>query len=356
MKKNELAAAEREAQLLSSLKHPNEVLYIGSFRFRDHHLNIVMAFCEGGDLYTKIKYRKKQLLNEEEIIEWFIQITLALQYMHERSILHRDLKTQNIFLTKQEIVKAGDISSLVLKVVRGQAPSLPSANVYSQQLIELINIMLDKDTENRPAAKQILQHPYIKQHIARLYKKTLERCHTNITTPPVQSSKDSDQSSIPPVPKPRASHLISSEENINEKPKSPIPPLKDEDEEKQQQSNIINSRFIAKIRENDTLARFKRQSSSPTHANQNDDNNKSRANVSARQRRREQRFYSTTSPIEEDNTQPKTPPLYDRSISNDSQIDAVEQERKAEKDINDFLHQLDATLRQPVSSTLTEIP
>lgn len=107
--KNELAAAEREAQLLSSLKHPNIVAYIESFRSRDHHLNIVMAFCEGGDLYTKLKYRKKQLLPEEQIIDWFIQITLALQYMHERSILHRDLKTQNIFLTKYEIIKIGDL-------------------------------------------------------------------------------------------------------------------------------------------------------------------------------------------------------------------------------------------------------
>jgi NIMA (never in mitosis gene a)-related kinase len=107
--KNELATAEREAQLLSSLKHPNIGAYIESFLSRDRHLNIVMAFCEGGDLYTKIKYRKKQLLNEEQIIEWFIQITLAIQYMHERSILHRDLKTQNVFLTKQEIVKVGDL-------------------------------------------------------------------------------------------------------------------------------------------------------------------------------------------------------------------------------------------------------
>lgn len=107
--KTELAAAEREAQLLSSLQHPNIVAYIESFRSRDRHLNIVMAFCEGGDLYTKLKYRKKQLLSEEQIIEWFIQITLALQYMHDRSILHRDLKTQNIFLTKYEIIKIGDL-------------------------------------------------------------------------------------------------------------------------------------------------------------------------------------------------------------------------------------------------------
>jgi NIMA (never in mitosis gene a)-related kinase len=183
--------------------------------------------------------------------------------MHERSILHRDLKTQNIFLTKYEIIKigdlgiarildnngadlattvigtpyvfkikkkiylfiylflryymspeifsnqpygqksdiwslgccvyematlehaftAGDISSLVLKVVRGQTPTLPSANVYSKPLVELINAMLDKDAENRPTAKQILQHPYIKQHISRLYNKTQERCQSYITTP-----------------------------------------------------------------------------------------------------------------------------------------------------------------------------
>jgi NIMA (never in mitosis gene a)-related kinase 1/4/5 len=107
--KNELAIAEREAQLLSSLNHPNIVAYIESFCSRDHHLNIIMAFCEGGDLFTKLKHRKKKLLDEEQILEWFIQITLALQYMHDRSILHRDLKTQNIFLTKQEIVKVGDL-------------------------------------------------------------------------------------------------------------------------------------------------------------------------------------------------------------------------------------------------------
>lgn len=107
--KNELVAAEREAKLLSSLAHPNIVSYIESFRSRDGYLNIIMAFCEGGDLYTKLKYRKKQLLSEEQIMEWFIQITLALQYLHDRSILHRDLKTQNIFLTKFEMIKLGDL-------------------------------------------------------------------------------------------------------------------------------------------------------------------------------------------------------------------------------------------------------
>ena len=85
--------------------------------------------------------------------------------------------------TLEHAFKAGDISSLVLKVVRGQTPTLPSANVYSQPLLELINIMLDKDAENRPNAKQILQHPYIKQHIVRLYNKTRQRCQSHIAMP-----------------------------------------------------------------------------------------------------------------------------------------------------------------------------
>ncbi|CAF4977417.1 unnamed protein product, partial [Rotaria magnacalcarata] len=40
-----------------------------------------MAYCEGGDLYTKLKERKanKQPLTENQIVEWFVQICMALQ-------------------------------------------------------------------------------------------------------------------------------------------------------------------------------------------------------------------------------------------------------------------------------------
>ena len=131
--KKELAAAEREAQLLSSLAHPNIVAYIESFRSRDGHLNIIMAFCEGGDLYTKLKYRKKQLLSEEQIMEWFIQITLALQYLHARSILHRDLKTQNIFLTKMEIIKLGDLG--IAKILDNNGADLATTVIGTPYVI-----------------------------------------------------------------------------------------------------------------------------------------------------------------------------------------------------------------------------
>lgn len=45
---------------------------------------------------------------ENQILTWFVQMALALKHVHERKILHRDLKTQNIFLTSKGEVKIGD--------------------------------------------------------------------------------------------------------------------------------------------------------------------------------------------------------------------------------------------------------
>lgn len=69
-----------------------------------------MDYADGGDLYTKINSRKKKskLWSEDSILELFVQICLAVQHVHSKRILHRDLKTQNIFLTSDGKVKMGD--------------------------------------------------------------------------------------------------------------------------------------------------------------------------------------------------------------------------------------------------------
>ena len=69
---------------------------------------IVMEYCDGGDLYTKINKQRGRLLPESVILTYFVQICRAVQYIHERKILHRDIKTQNIFVTKENIIKLGD--------------------------------------------------------------------------------------------------------------------------------------------------------------------------------------------------------------------------------------------------------
>ncbi|KAG9328306.1 hypothetical protein JZ751_015038, partial [Albula glossodonta] len=71
-------------------------------------LYIVMDYCEGGDLFRRINAQKGVLFPEEQILDWFVQICLALKHVHDRKILHRDIKSQNIFLTKDGTVQLGD--------------------------------------------------------------------------------------------------------------------------------------------------------------------------------------------------------------------------------------------------------
>ncbi|XP_023571523.1 serine/threonine-protein kinase Nek4 isoform X5 [Octodon degus] len=221
----ERQAAEQEAQLLSQLKHPNIVTYKESWEGGDGLLYIVMGFCEGGDLYRKLKEQKGQLLPERQVVEWFVQIAMALQYLHEKHILHRDLKTQNVFLTRTNIIKVGDLgiarvlenhcdmastligtpyymspelfsnkpynyksdvwalgccvyeiatlkhafnakdmNSLVYRIIEGKLPPMPKA--YSPELAELIRTMLSKRPEERPSVRSILRQPYIKHQIS----------------------------------------------------------------------------------------------------------------------------------------------------------------------------------------------
>ncbi len=67
-----------------------------------------MEYVVGGDLDRRIKDQQGRLLSEKQILAWFTQICLGLKYIHDRKIIHRDLKGLNIFLTKKGVAKIGD--------------------------------------------------------------------------------------------------------------------------------------------------------------------------------------------------------------------------------------------------------
>ena len=83
----------KKVRLLQKIRHSNIVAYKDSYVDREQYLNIVMVYCDGGDIYSKIKSSKGKNFSEEQILEWLVQMSLALFYLHERKILHRDMKT-----------------------------------------------------------------------------------------------------------------------------------------------------------------------------------------------------------------------------------------------------------------------
>ncbi|XP_052018420.1 serine/threonine-protein kinase Nek1 isoform X3 [Apodemus sylvaticus] len=107
MSDKERQESRREVAVLANMKHPNIVQYKESFE-ENGSLYIVMDYCEGGDLFKRINAQKGALFQEDQILDWFVQICLALKHVHDRKILHRDIKSQNIFLTKDGTVQLGD--------------------------------------------------------------------------------------------------------------------------------------------------------------------------------------------------------------------------------------------------------
>ena len=119
----QITSIKNEAKILSSLNSPYVVKYYESYE-ENNKLNIIMEYCEGGDLshfmqnYKKTHYLMNEnnnnnnnsfFLNEDFIWKVFIQISLGLYHIHAKKILHRDLKSLNIFLTKDFNVKIGDL-------------------------------------------------------------------------------------------------------------------------------------------------------------------------------------------------------------------------------------------------------
>jgi NIMA (never in mitosis gene a)-related kinase 1/4/5 len=91
LSKKELKATEQESCILSKLCHPNIVQFWEAITTKQH-LNIVMEFADGGDLTNYITKRNGRYISESQVLNLFVQISLAIKHVHDRKILHRDLK------------------------------------------------------------------------------------------------------------------------------------------------------------------------------------------------------------------------------------------------------------------------
>ena len=99
--------AHLEGKILKELSHPN-IIHFREVINDNNYLYIVMDYADGGDLSMKIKEQNGKFFPENKILDWFTQVCLAIKHIHDRKILHRDIKSQNIFLMKNGQIKLGD--------------------------------------------------------------------------------------------------------------------------------------------------------------------------------------------------------------------------------------------------------
>ena len=107
-------SVQNEADILSSLDNKYVVKFYKSFK-KNQNIYIIMEYCDNGDLCTFLNRLKKTRINEDYFLDkdfvWklFIQMSIGLYYIHSKKIIHRDIKTLNIFLTKNLDAKIGDL-------------------------------------------------------------------------------------------------------------------------------------------------------------------------------------------------------------------------------------------------------
>lgn len=204
---------KNEIDIYEYLKHDNIVNQKEHFIYNDTQY-LIFEFCENRDLSHLIDKRKK--LKEIEVQYYITQLIQALIHLHDRNIVHRDLKLGNIFLTGKMELKLGDfglakklsfrdekISEMVgtpaymapeilenmgysLEVdiwslgvimyylIIGKLPfnkqnqedikrvsyTFPKKAIISRAAKSLIEQILVKDPKERPSLKQILRHDF----------------------------------------------------------------------------------------------------------------------------------------------------------------------------------------------------
>ena len=100
----ERTLAKNEARILEKLDHPNVIGFRSVYRLADgKKMDIVMEYADAGDLQHLIDKKKREAVkrfSEADVLKITYQICLGLKHCHDQDIMHRDIKTANVFCTK----------------------------------------------------------------------------------------------------------------------------------------------------------------------------------------------------------------------------------------------------------------
>ena len=180
--------ALNEIRILASIKDKNVISYKEAFfDEKDSSLGIVMEYADKGDLFQVITERKKtkNYFDEQEIWKTFVQLLKGLKSLHDLNILHRDIKSANVFLFEGGICKLGDLN--VSKVARKGlgytqtgTPYYASPEVWEEQPYDSKSDVWSLGCVIYEMAT--LRPPFQAQSMEELYKKVMRGIYPKISS------------------------------------------------------------------------------------------------------------------------------------------------------------------------------
>lgn len=137
IKNKQLKYAVSEIKIMKRLKHPFILTLHDSFEDKNS-IFMILEYCPNGDLSDLLRLKGK--FDMKEAIFYLSEIVLALEYLHSRDIIYRDLKPANILLDSEGHIQLADfglakenISNLNLAMTLAGTPAYLSPETLSQQ-------------------------------------------------------------------------------------------------------------------------------------------------------------------------------------------------------------------------------
>jgi NIMA (never in mitosis gene a)-related kinase len=97
---------EDEVKFYMGLKLPT-ILELKDYKIEENKLYIILEYAENGTLSSFLR-DNSEFLSKDQILDWCTELFVGLYIIHSRNLMHRDIKTDNLFICKNQVLKIGD--------------------------------------------------------------------------------------------------------------------------------------------------------------------------------------------------------------------------------------------------------